>query len=158
MSHARRVAGRLVVPSTLKAGVVLNTEPTRKARWCRRIPVRPSVRAFMAVVLLLGGALGWVVYKAGVPREAVAAIERSGGEVFYDWDLSPRRVPGLAPVGELSGLGTLCLSQTKVTDAGLGQLARLNGLRTLRVSGTGVTAEGAAGLRKMLPGLGAVVY
>jgi internalin A len=57
--------------------------PSRR-RW-RRLPVRLSVRALMALVLLAGGGLGWVVHRAHVQRDAVAAIERAGGGVMYDW-------------------------------------------------------------------------
>ena len=38
----------------------------------------------MALVLLLGGGLGWVVHCARVQRDAVSAIRRAGGNVFYD--------------------------------------------------------------------------
>src|SRR5262249_2149905 len=40
--------------------------PVPRRRW-----LRPSVRALMALVLVLGGALGWVVHRANVQRDAV---------------------------------------------------------------------------------------
>jgi hypothetical protein len=38
----------------------------------------------MVLVLILGGWLGWVVHRARVQREVVAAIIQAGGQVFYD--------------------------------------------------------------------------
>jgi hypothetical protein len=58
--------------------------------------LRISVRSLMILILLLGCVLGWVVHRAQVQRDAVAAIHADGGFVFYDWrwkDGSP------APVG-----------------------------------------------------------
>src|SRR4051794_37552902 len=42
---------------------------------------RPGV----LLVLVLGVLLGWLIRSARVQREAVAAIERAGGQVTYDW-------------------------------------------------------------------------
>ena len=53
--------------------------------WRQR--VRFNVRTMMIAVLVLCGSLGWVVRRAGVQREAVAAIRRAGGDVVYDWQL-----------------------------------------------------------------------
>jgi hypothetical protein len=36
-------------------------------------------------VLVIGGWLGWAAHSARIQREAVAAVERAGGEVMYDW-------------------------------------------------------------------------
>jgi hypothetical protein len=53
----------------------------------------------MALVLIVGGGLGWVIHRAHVQRDAVAAIERVGGYVGYSWQRSkgnwvyPRRKP-----------------------------------------------------------------
>ena len=30
--------------------------------------------------------LGWVVHRAHVQRDAVAAIQQAGGEVLYEWE------------------------------------------------------------------------
>lgn len=51
-------------------------------RWHARL--RLSVRGLMVLVLVLGGGIGWVVNRARVQREAVAAIRRAGGQVRYD--------------------------------------------------------------------------
>ena len=50
---------------------------------------RLSVQAVMAVVLILAVLLGWFVRRAQVQREAVAAIEKSGGQVVYYWQKTP---------------------------------------------------------------------
>ncbi len=42
----------------------------------------------MVLVLLIGGGLGWVIYRARVQREAVETIERAGGSVGYSWQRS----------------------------------------------------------------------
>jgi hypothetical protein len=33
-----------------------------------------------------GGRLGWIVDRAKIQRDAVAAIQRGGGSAFYEWD------------------------------------------------------------------------
>ena len=52
--------------------------------------LRLSVRALMVLVLITGGGLGWVIHRARVQREAVAAILRAGGSVMYEHQLRPR--------------------------------------------------------------------
>ena len=49
-----------------------------------RLRLRLSVRVLMVLVLVFGGGFGWVVHRARVQREAVAAIERAGEVVDYD--------------------------------------------------------------------------
>ena len=61
------------------------SEPGRS--WLRRLPLRITVRAFMIVVLAVGGGLGWVVHLAHVQRDAIAAIRARGGHATYDWQL-----------------------------------------------------------------------
>ncbi len=68
--------------------------------WWRWPPVRLSLRALMILVLVLGGAMGWVVRSAHVQRDAVAAIVRGGGNVWYDWEVPRSRVQ---PDGEFVG-------------------------------------------------------
>ncbi len=63
--------------------------------WRRLIP-RLSVRALMILVLIFGGWLGWVVHRARVQRDAVAAIEKARCEVYYDFEF---QVPQGGPVG-----------------------------------------------------------
>ncbi len=40
----------------------------------------------MIAIGVLGGGLGWIIHRVEVQRDAVAAIERAGGEVMYDWE------------------------------------------------------------------------
>jgi hypothetical protein len=47
--------------------------------------LRFSLRGTIALILLLGALLGWLVRRAHIQRDAVAAIERAGGTVYYDW-------------------------------------------------------------------------
>ena len=56
---------------------------SRKSWWRRP---RISVRAFMIVVVAIGGGLGWVVRPASIQRDAVKAIKSTGGDVWYDWE------------------------------------------------------------------------
>lgn len=63
--------------------------PAQSRRWWHRIPTRLSVRALMALVLFLSVALSWIVNRAHVQRDAVAAIttprRNTRGSVYYDW-------------------------------------------------------------------------
>jgi hypothetical protein len=52
----------------------------------RRSRLGLSVRALMAVVLVLAVWLGWIANRAHVQRDAVAAIRRAGGSVGFDTD------------------------------------------------------------------------
>src|SRR5690242_6517306 len=53
-----------------------------------------SLKMLMLAVLVVGGGLGWIVHKAHVQREAVAAILKAGGRVQFDWEDDRH---GLAP-------------------------------------------------------------
>jgi internalin A len=65
------------------------------ARWWKRPRVRLTVRTLMILVLVLAGGLGWIVHRARVQREAVAAIERSGGRVRYAYERKDQNpIPG----------------------------------------------------------------
>jgi hypothetical protein len=52
--------------------------------WRHRL--RLSVRAMMLLVLFFGGGLGWIIHRAKLQRDAVAAIRHAGGYVAYDWE------------------------------------------------------------------------
>jgi hypothetical protein len=58
------------------------TKPRR--RW-----LALSVRGMLALVLVLGLWLGWVVHEARQQRQAVAAVEQFGGWVHYDYEFVP---------------------------------------------------------------------
>jgi hypothetical protein len=51
--------------------------------------LRLTLGAMMIIVLGIAGGLGWVVHRAHVQRDAVAAITKlrrnTRGSVYYDW-------------------------------------------------------------------------
>ncbi len=60
----------------------MSDQPVRKPWWHR---FRFSLRSLMIVIGIVGGGLGWIIHRAQVQRDAVAAIGRAGGFVLYDW-------------------------------------------------------------------------
>jgi hypothetical protein len=54
-----------------------------------------SLRGLLVIVLVIAVWLGWVVNKARRQREAVAALQKFGGFVHYDWEFvnGPVKVP-----------------------------------------------------------------
>ena len=51
----------------------------------RRRFLRLSVRSLIILVLIIGAWFGWLVRSARLQREAVTAIEKSGGTAHYNW-------------------------------------------------------------------------
>lgn len=136
-------------------------------RTARRHWLTLRVRTLLALVLVAGGALGWLVHRTRVQREAVAAIVRSGGKAYYDWEVE--RVPASGgtriqrkrnarprwPRWLVSALGHDYFSDVRLvylagpdSDAvmrSVGRLTRLEGLKTMpRAS---LTDAGMAHLR-----------
>jgi hypothetical protein len=129
-----------------------------------------SVRALMMAVLLVGGGFGWMVHRARVQREAVAAIEAVGGDCTYDWQ-EPIWRPGSdgllhetyadgppwpAWVERTVGLDflyrvtsvVLFFDPDKVDDSVLEQVGRLDGLESLNCEGcSSITDSGLTRLR-----------
>jgi hypothetical protein len=130
----------------------------------------------MVLVLLIGGWLGWIARSARVQREAVAAIQKAGGEVSYhETEDGSSRCPGwlasrvgidyrdhvtivmlistlwtdaeMSHVGRLSSLLALALNCPAVTDEGLVHLKGLTNLRRLQLSGCHVGDRGLKNLR-----------
>ena len=58
-----------------------------------KLRVRPTVRAMMAMVLIVAVFLGWIGHEARTQRLAVEAIRRSGGIARYEWDMDLRKLP-----------------------------------------------------------------
>jgi len=52
---------------------------------------RFSVRGLVALVVLIGGGLGWLVRSARDQRDAVAAIQKARGRVSYEWQWNDGR-------------------------------------------------------------------
>ena len=115
--------------------------------------LRLSVRGLMILVLILGGGIGWIVHRARVQRDAVAAIEKAGGWVRYDWESGkfvflPRRPPGW-PRWLVDRLGIDYFGNVvsvelygRGSDAELVSVARLDSVCMLNLSGSSVTDAG----------------
>ncbi|MGO9465542.1 MAG: leucine-rich repeat domain-containing protein [Isosphaeraceae bacterium] len=64
-------------------------------RW--RYP-RLSVRTMIALVLITGAGVGWLIRSARIQREAVAALQKNGGAVNYNWEvIDGKPIPGGKP-------------------------------------------------------------
>ncbi len=68
----------------------MDRENRPKVRW-KTISLRGSLLLVLAIALWLG----WIVHKARQQREAVAALQKFGGFVHYDWEFvdGPVKVP-----------------------------------------------------------------
>ena len=55
-----------------------------RSRWLRK-RLRLSIRGLIAVILLVGGGLGWIIHQAKLQRDCVTAVTRAQGEVIYNW-------------------------------------------------------------------------
>ena len=111
-----------------------------------------SVRGLIALVLVIGAGMGWIVRSAHIQRDAVAAITRAGGWVRYDrgWTKSnPTLVAKTSNPGWLADLigidyighvtvVWLTASQT-VNDATIVQVGRLTRLQKLRLDQSSVS-------------------
>ena len=51
-----------------------------------QVPHSVQFAGLMVFVLLIGGTLGWIAYRARVQRDVVAAIEQADGSVWYEWE------------------------------------------------------------------------
>ena len=120
--------------------------------------LRFSVRGLIVVVLVIGGGLGWIVRQAHVQRDAVAAIEKSGGGVSYHWGWRdgksiPRGKPwapkwlvdriGVDYFGHVTAVG---LSPTE-TDSAIVHVGHLTQLQRLTINGSSVSDAGLTHLK-----------
>jgi internalin A len=122
--------------------------------------VRFRLRLLIAIVLLIGASLGWIVNRVRVQREAVAAIRSAGGQVFYDWEWKNRRLARNSRVNKPRGpkwlldrLGVdyfnhiVYVSLTEpASDEIMAQIGQLNGLEILWLPGSRVTDTGLSHL------------
>jgi hypothetical protein len=119
--------------------------------------VRFSVRALMIFVLILGVFLGWIVYRAQVQRDAVAAIRRADGLVRYQWEYNngvlikngkpwwPQWFVRLLGI-DYFGHATLVFAP-QASDVDLIHIANLSSIEKLAVPGSPVTDAGMARLQ-----------
>ncbi len=115
---------------------------------------RLSLRALMVLVLVIGGWLGWVVYRAKVQREAVGAITRAGGTVGYSGDDAPRWRQWLVHVIGRDYFETAIsvdvdLKDAPRADALMAHVGRLGGLRALSFDAENLTNEGVSHVRHL---------
>jgi hypothetical protein len=82
-------------PDDHRSEGLIVADPLPARPWWRRPRARLSVRAFSIGILILGGYLGWLVQRARVQREVVAAVKRGGGYILYDWEYDGWRWRGL---------------------------------------------------------------
>ncbi len=106
--------------------------------------LRFSVRGLVLLVLVIGAGIGWLVRSAHIQRDAVAAIEKLGGETHYDWDWNngkgipdgAPRAPGwlvrLIGVDYFGHVASVVLPDP--TDAAIAQIGRLSRLEKLHLS------------------------
>ena len=66
-----------------EVGMTDQAKPVRRPSQSLRF----SVRRLIVLVLVIGAGLGWLVRSARIQRDAVAAIQKVGGRVWYDWEL-----------------------------------------------------------------------
>ncbi len=71
-------------PPALDAGGM--ETPNNNRPWQRYL--RISLRGLIALVLVIGAGLAWMVRNARDQRSAVVAIHQVGGTVVYDWQLN----------------------------------------------------------------------
>jgi hypothetical protein len=87
----------LPLKSDRTGALTMTDQPPRKA-WWHQLRLGLSLRVLMALVLLIGGGLGWVTYRANVQRDAVAAIRAAGGVVHYEWEVKDQSLTTPVPV------------------------------------------------------------
>jgi hypothetical protein len=122
--------------------------------------LRFSVRGLIVLVLVVGAGLGRIVRQAHIQRDAVAAILKTGGTIFYDWEQRDGKViPGgklWAPTWLVDLIGVDYFGHPTVaeirwrwmgTDAALAQVGRLTQLQVLNVSSPSLSDAGLARLK-----------
>jgi hypothetical protein len=120
-----------------------------------------SLRSLLALVLVWGIWLGWIVHCAQVQREAVAAIERAGGEVRYDWqwkDNAPVHGKPWGPKWLVDRVGIDYFGHVTLVnlvhrgperESVLSHVGRLGRLQELCVHSSSVTDAGLARIREL---------
>lgn len=139
----------------------------------RRIPrVRVSVRAMMAVVLVLAVGLGFYVRSVHVQQDAVAAVIKAGGSVDYDWrwgnynpDIvdndgkwrAPKWLARIVPIDYVANVINVDLTPRRhrgaapppAGDEVLAHVGQFRHLTNLSLDGTAITDAGLAHLASL---------
>ncbi len=125
--------------------------------------LRFSVRGLIVLVLVFGAGLGWLVRAARIQRDAVAALEKAGHEVGYDWQREEAATDPDARshwpewpewLRDRIGLDYLCnVVEVGISrggsDADLLHAVRLSRLVSLSLSNSSVTDAGLQHLRRL---------
>ena len=129
-----------------------NRPPLRKL-------LRLSLRSSLVLILAIGAGLGWIVRRAHVQREAVAAIERGGGKAWYDWEWTndnpnptgkPRWPRWLVDRLGVDYFGHVAaVFANRVSDTELVPIGDLDGLECLILGNSAVTDDGLAHLDEL---------
>ena len=125
-------------------------------RW--KSHIRLLLQVLAVLVVAIGGWTGWILYTARVQNDAVAAIERAGGVVGYDWEL---RDGPLVPTPKppwlkwiVDHVGVDCFTNVvwvnlgkKATDAELARVGKLGLVDHLDARDSTITDAGLAHLK-----------
>ena len=113
----------------------------QRVRFSWRRYVRFSLRALIVLVLCISCGLGFLVHEAQVQREAVAAIVRTCGTVYYNWKwnndrfIPPRKLWAPQRLIDFIGIDyfghVTAVRLSKPDDAALAHVGRLAGLQQL---------------------------
>ena len=137
--------------------MTIQTEPA-SGTWKRYL--RFSFRTMIVLVLAIGAGLGWVIHRVRVQRDAVAAIRRAGGDVWYDWQFKGNsHITSGEPWGSkrlVEALGVdyfgnvTVVSGTKLfSDNELAHVGSLGQLERLILNKSSVTDAGLAHVRNL---------
>jgi len=118
------------------------------------------MRGLIALVLVIGAGLGWIVRSARIQREAVAAIEEDGGGAYYHWNWmkgssnpggepwAPRWVVDLIGADYFGHVTAVWLSQNSVaSDAVMEKAGRLTRIQRLGLDRSSISDTGLAHLK-----------
>ena len=119
---------------------------------------RYSLRTLMLVVTLICVWLGITVKRAREQRSAVEAIQKLGGDVYYEHQfINSNDPPGPEWLRQLIGdeyffsVAIARLYGSKVNDTSLASIKRLTDLKWLELHDTHVTDEGVKRLQQVFP-------
>jgi hypothetical protein len=138
----------------------MNTVHPKTGSRSWRTYVRFSMRGLLVLILALGVGLGWLVHRAQVQRDLVNAIQRAGGQIWYDWQFKDGRIvsngvpPGLKWLVEVLGVDyfadvTVINESQGIADKELAQIGSLSKLERLNLNGSTVTDAVLADLSGM---------